>query len=136
MPLKGEKKLTKQTTKKLAYGRQLTVERYMQIWFLCGNRDWSIIKKWNSGNTFKQFQLRETTTTTGTTTKTKQERHWKKPKNRKYLYNQILEEYLKIMKEGTENKNSYYSWINLNVLQFGAPSLISLNNSIGISNWA
>lgn len=28
-----------------------------------------------------------------------------------YKHNQILEEYLKIMKEGTENKNSYYSWI-------------------------
>lgn len=102
MALKGEKKLTKQTTKKLAYYRWLTVERYTQIWFLCGNRDWSIIKKWNSENTFKQFQLRKTTTTEATT-KTKQERHLKKPNNRKHLYNQILE-YLKIMKEGIENK--------------------------------
>ena len=63
----------------------------MQMWFLYGNRDWSIIKKWNSDHILETIPVKKNK---------KQERHLKKLKNRKVFHTHILEEYLKIMKEG------------------------------------
>ena len=75
-------------------GKELTVGKYLQVWFLDGDRYQSIIKKWNSEHSLEIIL--------GKGEKGNNRKDLlKKSKNRKFFHTQIIKEYLKIMKEGT-----------------------------------